>query len=250
VDVTGVDYDAEAERYQAGRGVPVETLAPWRAELTAYLPNGRSPLLDLGAGTGIWTRALASWFNLGIVALEPSAGMRSVAAQVGIPTKASYVAGIAEALPFGGATFGAAWLSTVLHHLSDLSTSARELRRVLTEGAPVLVRNSFPGRHEEVELFKHFPAAAAVAARWPSLDEVVSKFAEAGFARSRVVRVREGRWRDLQRMRDWALSMRYTDSTLAPLSDDEFAQGLRNIDAAIARGERPRRMGVDFVTFT
>lgn len=210
--------------------------------------NGRYSTSALGPE--IWTRAFAVWFDVAVVGLEPSAGMRSVATQVGMPASANYVAGQAEVLPFGSAIFGAAWLSTVVHHLGDVSTCAAEQRRVLVDGAPVLIRNSFPGRHEEVELFRHFPAAAAVAARWPTLEEMVSKFTKAGFPRNRVVRVQEGRWGDLEQLRAWAVAMRHTDSTLAPISDDEFAQGLKNIDAAMARSERPCPMGMDFVVFT
>lgn len=171
-------------------------------------------------------------------------------AQIGLPSRACYVAGSAEHIPFGGAVFRAAWLSTVVHHLTDLPACARELGRTLAEGAPVMIRSSFPGRLEEVELFRHFPAAAAVAARWPTLQQVVGTFAEAGFAQNRVVTVREERWRELRLLRDWAVAMRNTDSALAPISDAEFAEGLRNIESAIGRGERPRPTGTDLVVLT
>ena len=108
------------------------------------------------------------------------------------------MAASAEHLPFGRAAFRAAWLSTVVHHLTDLSGCARELRRALAEGASVHDPQFVPGRLEEVELFRHFPAAAAVAAHWPPLEQVVSTFAEAGFTQHRVVTVREESWRDLR----------------------------------------------------
>ena len=44
--------------------------------------------------------------------------------------------------------------------------------------------------------------------------------------------------------------MRNTDSPLAPISDGEFAEGLRNIEGTIARGERPRPTGTDLVVLT
>ena len=163
--------------------MPLEQLEPWRAFLGAFFDPGAGPLLDIGAGTGLWTRALVTWFDAEVVALEPSSGMREVGVEIGLPSRACYVAASAEHLPFGRAAFGAAWLSTVVHHLTDLSACARELRRALSEGASVMIRNSFPGRLEEVELFRHFPAAAAVAAHWPTLEHVVATFAEAGFNR-------------------------------------------------------------------
>jgi hypothetical protein len=110
-----------------------------------------------------------------------------------------------------------------------------------------MIRNSFPGRLDEVELFRHFPAAAAVAAKWPTLEQTVSTFADAGFAEGSIIRVREGRWRELRRVREFAVTMRHTDSALAPISDAEFDEGLANIDAAIAKDQRPRPEGVDLV---
>ena len=44
--------------------------------------------------------------------------------------------------------------------------------------------------------------------------------------------------------------MRNTDSALAPISDAEFTEGLRNLEGAIARGERPRPTGTDLVVLT
>jgi ubiquinone/menaquinone biosynthesis C-methylase UbiE len=245
-----LDYDREARRYRAGREVPLGQLEAWRPLVGSFLPSGEEPVVDIGAGTGLWTRAFVTWFDAEVIALEPSSGMREVGAEIGLPARAGYVAASAEHLPFGRAAFRAAWLSTVVHHLSDLSACAGELRRALAEGAPVMIRNSFAGRLEEVELFRHFPAAAAVAAQWPTLERVVATFADVGFPHNRVVTVRDERWRDLQGVRAWAVAMRNTDSALAPLSDAEFAEGLRNLEGAIARGEQPRPTGTDLVVLT
>jgi ubiquinone/menaquinone biosynthesis C-methylase UbiE len=87
-------------------------------------------VLDLGAGTGTWATALASWYGISVVAVEPSAAMRARSRWRGM------LAGHATALPLGPATIDGAWLSTVIHHLPDLPAAARELRRVLQPGAP------------------------------------------------------------------------------------------------------------------
>jgi len=252
-----VDYDREARRYPVGREVPLEQLEPWRRLVARFLTPGQLPILDVGAGTGLWTRAFGTWFDAEIVALEPSSGMREVGAEIGLPPRARYLAARAEQLPFGRGTFCAAWLSTVVHHLVDLCACAGELSRALAEGAPVLIRNSFPGRLEQVELFRYFPAARAVAEGWPPLEQVVSVFADAGFVHNRVVRVQElspwpggSRFGDLRQLRAWALAMRHTDSTLAPISDAEFGEGLGNLDRAIAEGHTPQPMGVDLVVLS
>ena len=115
--------------------MPLEQLEPWRPLLGAFLRPGEEPLLDIGAGTGLWTRAFVTWFDAAVIAIEPSSGMREVGAEIGLPSRACYVAASAEHLPLGRAAFRAAWLSTVVHHLADLSACARELRRALVEGA-------------------------------------------------------------------------------------------------------------------
>ncbi len=139
--------------------MPLDQLEPWRRFLGALIRPGHEPLLDIGAGTGLWTRAFVTWFDAKVIALEPSSGMREVGAEIGLPSRAHYVAASAEHVPFGRDAFRAAWLSTVVHHLTDISACAGELRRTLAEGASVMIRNSFPGRLEEVELFRHFPAS-------------------------------------------------------------------------------------------
>ncbi len=248
--VVRVDYDREAEQYDAGRRVPIERLESWRGLIEPLLPQSEEPLLDLGAGTGIWTGAFSAWFDVPVVAVEPSTGMRSVGIAAGLPQSAHYVAARAEELPLGDSTCRAAWLSTVVHHLTEIQACATELRRVLIDGATVMIRNTFATRHDEVELFRHFPAAAVVAAAWPTVDEVVEIFAGADLANSALIRVHEGRWQDLRQVRDFAVTMRHTDSALTPISDAEFAEGLANLDRAIAEGQRPQSEGVDLLVLS
>ena len=58
-----IDYDGPVSAaYEAGRGAPVGGLDGWRDALTAYLPT-RLPLLDLGAGTGLYSRLIHGWFD-------------------------------------------------------------------------------------------------------------------------------------------------------------------------------------------
>jgi len=248
--VVRVDYDRQAERYDVGRRVPIETLEPWRGVIEHILPETEKPILDLGAGTGIWMGAFSVWFNIPVVAVEPSTGMRSVGTAAGLPERARYVSARAESLPLGLSTCRAAWLSTVVHHLTDMQVCAMELRRVLMEGAPVMIRNTFALRHDEVQLFRYFPAAAAVAAAWPTVQQVVATFAGAGFANSVLTRMHEDRWRDLQQLRDFAVTMRHTDSALVPISDAAFAEGLDGLDRAIAEGQHPQPEGVDLLVLS
>lgn len=133
-------------------------------------------VLDLGASTGTWAAALADWYAISVVAVEPSAAMR------GRSRWRDMLAGHATALPLASATIDGAWLSTVIHHLPDLPAAAGELRRVLRPGAPVLIRNAFPGRHHGIGLFRYWPEAIAALDTFPSVTSVRTAFAAAGFS--------------------------------------------------------------------
>ena len=156
-----IDYDGRiATQYDRGRAVPLDGLTAWRAALARYLPpESGLPVLDLGAGTGLFAVALAEWFGVDVIAVEPAAAMRREALRKRPHPRVTYLAGHAAAIPVGDGQCGSAWLSTVIHHIPDLGACARELRRVLHPGERVLIRGAFPGRLDGITLFRFFPEA-------------------------------------------------------------------------------------------
>jgi ubiquinone/menaquinone biosynthesis C-methylase UbiE len=246
-----LDYDQVADRYHAGRGVPLEHLDGWRSAIGPHMDDGTgsAPLLDLGAGTGIWTAAFRQWFEVPVVAVEPSAGMRQVARDNGVPDGAWLVAGRAEAIPLDSSTVGTVWMSTVVHHVEDLGECARELARVLRADGRVLIRSSFPGRHDEIMLFHYFPAAKRVAESFPTVEDLRQLFARVSFELRELQRVREPAPGSLRDLRELVVHMRSTDSALAPLTDAEFDAGLVAIDADAAREVAPIPLGLDLLVF-
>jgi len=244
--VARLDYDRAAGVYQATRTAPLERLDPWRTAIMRYLPAATTRVLDLGAGTGIWAAGLATWFDVGVIAIEPSAAMRREAA-ASRDRRVWYAGGRSEAIPVRTGSCGAAWLSTVIHHIEDLGAAASELRRVLEPGAPVLIRSSFPGRHDEILLFRFFAAAGRVASTFPTVDETVAAFVAAGFEEVALERVREASVSSLREFRERVATMRQADSTLAPLTDAEFAEGVAALDRAIVEGVEATPVGLDLL---
>jgi hypothetical protein len=132
-------------------------------------------------------------------------------------------------------------VSTVVHHLDDLEAAARELHRVLRPGAPVLVRQAFPGRMDEVSLYRrYFPAAGVSLVEeggLPSVERLSEVFGGAGFrvqalrAVAQVSATSLAAYRDKVRLR--------ADTGLRLLPDDQFAAGLAALDRAVAAEADP-----------
>ena len=233
-----VDYDRMAPDYVAGRALPAEGMEPWRAAIATWLPAGEaggSPVLDLGAGTGQFAAAIAGWFGVEVVAVEPSAGMRAQAVRAHPHPRVAWVAGLAERLPLRDASCALAWVSTVVHHLDDLDAAAAELGRVLRPGGTVLVRQAFPGRMDQVTLYtRFFPGVGAFLAEGgglPSVERVSAAFAGAGFRVETLRQVAQVSAPSLAAYRDKV--RRRADTGLRLLTDDQFAAGLAALDRAV-----------------
>jgi ubiquinone/menaquinone biosynthesis C-methylase UbiE len=234
-----VDYDQLAAVYDDDRAQPLEAMEPWRRALAAYLPPVSGlPVLDLGAGTGLFAVAIARWFDTAVVAVEPSQGMRQQAHAKRAHPLVAFVGGRGERLPLRDGCCDSAWLSTVVHHLSDPAACAAELRRVLRPGGWVLVRNAFPDRPEpSTGLFTFWPAARAVLARAPTARATVATFAAAGFAFHRLDQVTDQSAASLTEA--YARARVRADSLFRLLPDAEFTTGLEALERAAAAQTTP-----------
>jgi SAM-dependent methyltransferase len=194
---------------------------------------------DIGAGTGAFAAAFRDWFGLRILAVEPSAAMR---AQIPRRPGIQVLAGDAHALPLADGAADGAWLSLVIHHLPDLDAAARELRRVLRPGAPVLIRQGFPGRLARVELVRWFPETARTVATYPSVEQTCQAFAAVGFRREALEPVPEIYPTSLAELLAQVDTLRRADTTLRSLSEEEFRRGkdrLRRAAQAAAATPNP-----------
>lgn len=175
-----VDYEQIASVYDAGRDQPSSHRENWRAVLEPFIDRDH-PLLDLGAGTGQWSMLFAEWFDVEIVAVEPSAGMRAAAAARDQP-RVRALAGSAQHIPLADGSVGTVWLSAVWHHIADPDRAATELHRVLRPGGSVCLRGVFPdaGPAQDITLLRAFPEATGVLATFPTIAEVTTQMRGAG----------------------------------------------------------------------
>ncbi|SNY45263.1 class I SAM-dependent methyltransferase [Paractinoplanes atraurantiacus] len=117
-------FDAAAEAYQRGRPSYPLSAVEWA------VPRAARRVLDLGAGTGKFTKLLAD-ANLDVVAVEPSAAMRDqLAAAV---HRAAVFEGSAERIPLPDASVDAVVVAQAWHWVDPRDATA-EVARVLRPG--------------------------------------------------------------------------------------------------------------------
>jgi len=227
--MANVDYERVASTYQTGRSaVAHEDI--WGPLVTPYLP-ARSPLhvLDLGAGTGIFSRVWPGWGADRVVALDPSQAMLGEARRIGLEPGTFPINARGEWLPLRDDSMDAVWISTVFHHLKDRERCLDDLVRVLRgPGSVVLVRGQFPGRWDGG--WHHvFPGIDRAMERFPRLDAVREPFEQRAFALRGVERVPETRATGAA-IAAWVRRMRDADTLLLGLTDDEISDGLAELD--------------------
>lgn len=126
---TSFEYSRQAQTYDTTRAASPSVLGPIRAAL-AGASVGR--LLDVGGGTGNYSRALAvdGWEPL---VVDRNVAMLRVAATKGI----AICQGDAAALPVPDASFDAVALISMLHHVPDWPDALDEAQRAVAPGGVV-----------------------------------------------------------------------------------------------------------------
>ena len=112
-------FGAQAAAYERARPEWPEVAARW------LVPEGAKLVVELGAGTGKLTRALAA-LGVPVVAVEPDARMLAVLGERGLEG----VEGSAESIPVGDSEADGAVAGSSLHWF-DLDRALREIHRVL-----------------------------------------------------------------------------------------------------------------------
>jgi SAM-dependent methyltransferase len=236
-------YDpAMAAAYVQGRSLRAADVAAWMAAARPFLPGPDGRVLDLGAGTGRFTAALAEGCGATVVAAEPSAAMRTAF----VPVGGMIVGAAAERLPFAAGCFDAVWASQILHHVRDLAAFAQSVRHVLRPGGHLLIRGAFGGV-DELSLAPYFPSAFVSGG--PLLDAATNHLASAGVTRRARLTVPARFAGDADELIAKVASRSL--SNLAALPDETFHDGLTRLkaDATSGRIAFPIEEHLDLVVF-
>jgi SAM-dependent methyltransferase len=236
-----------AADYDRGRSLRPQDVEKWMAAAGPYLPRAGGRILDLGAGTGRFSDALARFRGAGVVACEPSAAMRATFRST-FP-RAVVVGGAAEAMPFVAGAFDAVWASQVLHHVRDLPAFAAGVRHVVRPSGHLLIRGAF-GPVQDLVLYGYFPLAwAEGSAARLTLERVTGVLNDADFAMVDHVQVEQVFAEDAGELVEKVQTRSL--SPLADLPDQAFEEGLSALrrDADRGRIAAPIVDRLDLVVF-
>lgn len=180
--MTRIDYDTEHYRdYARGRALSEQQMRVWISAFSALLPE-RRPLvgLDVGAGTGRFTPALAGAFGP-VTGIEPSVQMREIAQAHSQHPGVTYLPGSAEELPVPTASADYALMFLSWSHVQDKPRAVRELARAIRPGGRLLLRSQFSDHMPKLWWLEHFPRSEQVhAAPFEPLHEAIATFTSAG----------------------------------------------------------------------
>jgi SAM-dependent methyltransferase len=229
-----------ADAYERGRpDYPPAVTDALTAELALA---ARAPVLDLGAGTGKLTRALAA-AGFDVIAVEPQQPMREIlAASVGAERVR---AGTAEAIPLDDGSVCAVTVADAFHWF-DTARALEEIRRVLRPQGALAVISTVPDLSGASWAHELGQLVSGSRPEHPFHDGPPwqeSLRAAGGWSEPGELRVTVGQPTDLRRLLDWVASI----SWIAAMAPARREQLLARARALIGAGHTPAELPVHFV---
>ena len=227
-----IDYDKAAAVYDQVRTGNPEMM---HQILSETLLGRNSAILDIGCGTANNTLLVSRTTRARVVGIDLSSGMLHKAKEKAPEIHLARVS--ADYLPFGNMRFDLVFMTEVLHHLADIAPVISETFRVLrASGEFCIVTQS----HKQIDhrmTTRFFPATAGIdKGRYPDVEVAKKHLRAAGFTNVRsktftFARVPLGD-EYLESIEKKGYSMLYK------ISDVDYQEGLKELRAAYAAGER------------
>jgi SAM-dependent methyltransferase len=196
---------------------------------------GTARILEVGCGTGQWLAELGSEGQL--FGLDFSAGMLRQALH--IAPGAGLARGEAAQLPFPAATFDLVYCVNAFHHFESKPEFIGQARRLLRPGGALAIAGMDPHLVDDWYLYHYFEGTLETdLRRFPSGGRVLDWMAAAGFE--------QVEWETAQRIhkiytgRDVFADpflQKHSTSQLVLLDQAAYAEGLRRLEADLARAE-------------
>lgn len=220
-----VDYSEIAPYYDKVRITSPEILNFWASKIAHYGSIDKdSKVLDIGCGTGRFSKALAEITGAQVYAIDPSQEMLDKAKKKDKNKNIEWSKGKAEDLPFPDEYFDCVYMTFVFHQIKDRKRAVQEMHRVLKKEGKCLVMTTSYAHIRRSPLY-HFPGLSEIdLARFPSLPELKGILGKGGF---QDVHYHLDKYHNNVRSVDELLKLvksKYI-STLAILGEEEFEHG-------------------------
>jgi SAM-dependent methyltransferase len=251
-DATDVNYDETSipENYNRARDHGPAFLAQWMNVVASHVDGlDIARILDLGCGTGRFSRGLAEQFTAEVIGIDPSRKMLHEAMINRSARKVHCAISTGEAIPLGDKSVDLIFISMAFHHFNDPPAVARECQRVLRNSGRLCLRTGSLDKIEEYPYMPFFPKARCLLAqRLPSLSFQRHTFEKAGFRTLACEVVVQEIAPDYFAYAD-KIALK-ADSILVRLNDNDFDTGMRALhSAAVTMPRQAVTEPIDFVVF-
>ncbi len=225
-----------ANRYDAARNLPDQTMAVWMDALKNGVPARVDRVLDLGCGTGRFTAALGKTFGCSVIGVEPSAAMLSVAEAQQVPSIV-WRLGDAEDIPLEDRSVDLVFMSQVFHHLAHPEKALQEIHRVLAPAGYLAIRNATTENSKQLEWLRYFPEAREIEAKrnytQQEIEDLACSESFALISRQTIVQLFAASYQEYyDKINNRGLS------SLIAISDEAFDSGLQRFQGWV--GQQPQ----------
>jgi len=233
------DYSQQAQTYDRTRSASPTVLAALRGAIDDA-PGRR--LADIGGGTGNYALALAElgWEPL---VIDRSPDMLQQAAAKGLET----LLADAEQLPLADASFDAAVMVSMLHHVDNPQAALVEAKRVLRPNGCLAVKMFSKEDVESLWLYDYFPSTRPwMIDTHPWVSEFQHQLPGASLSRLRLTDLADASMAALAGRPDLVLEERWRTQTsyferLERDHSDELNAGLQRLADDLDKGRVPDR---------
>jgi ubiquinone/menaquinone biosynthesis C-methylase UbiE len=216
-------------RYRESRQLPEKTMALWLDALAKYVNREEiKTIIDVGCGTGRFTKGLADKFSAKVYGIDPSCKMLTVAKQTIVSPMVAFIQGLAEDIPLREGLADMLFVSMVYHHIQDEIKAVCEFKRILRAGGFLCIRTSTTDSLDCYLYLRFFPEARQIdLSTLPSREEMVKFLRNNEFKLKAHAIIKQKFAENLNEYFE-KISLRGL-SDLAKITDDEFQEGLSRL---------------------